>query len=158
MSELSTPGSPTTKPAAESETKERRGFHLGLCWGGVFSFCGLLALLTLQHLGLIDLETCGRTVIAFAHGREGYRKQVEVGMTRAEVERRLPRRSNQTQSFTTVCVLRKPGTTGPLGPGLDYPTPFDRVEYPEYGFDVIYHGKIDELHDEWKVVAVEDRK
>lgn len=40
-------------------------------------------------------------------------------------------------------------------------TPYIKVEYPEYGFNVIYHGEwrgVGGDTSNWKVIAVEDRK
>ncbi len=42
-----------------------------------------------------------------------------------------------------------------------YPAPNIRVEYPEYGFDVIYYGEwrgVDGDTSDWKVIATEDRE
>ena len=42
-----------------------------------------------------------------------------------------------------------------------YPTPYIRAEYPEYGFNVIYHGDWrgpGGNTSDWKVIAVEDRE
>ena len=152
------PPPPKGEQPAKPKRTDRRYLHLGLCWGGIVCFCGCVVLLTLQHLGLIDLETWGRTAIAFVHGRDSYRSQVEIGMTRQDVEGRLGSRVKNGRQFIKVCVLRAPGSTGPLPPELDYPTPFSRVDYPEYGFNVIYHGKDFDHLDDWQVIAIEDRK
>lgn len=57
-----------------------------------------------------------------------------------------------------LCVLIGPGVSGTPPPMASYPKPFLKAEYPEYGFDVFYHGKLDEPMDAWKVVAVEERE
>jgi len=113
-----------------------------------------LGFVLLDQADIIDLGSSAKQMWVRCVGREAMREKVQLGMTRGEVVSRIGTTNGPT--FATMCVLTKPGTTP--SPGLDYPTPFTKGEYPEYGFNVVYHGKDVLQQDDWKVIAVEDRK
>ena len=139
----------------DDEPKPKRRSALRHALGGLaLLFLLALGFVLLDQAGIVNLGGSARQMWVRCVGREAMREKVRVGMTRGEVVSRIGTSSGPT--FATMCVLTKPGTAPP--PGLDYPTPFTKAEYPEYRFNVVYHGKDVDQQDEWKVIAVEDRK
>ncbi len=106
----------------------------------------------LERAGLTDWSTLWRYVRTAFTDRRAAREKVFVGMYQEEVEKQIGRGGGPgyiTQIWQSD--LDRPPVPCP------YSLPFKRAEYPEFGFDVIYHGR-DVLHqDDWEVVAVVDR-
>lgn len=143
-----------------SEPRPKRRSAWRHATGGLM-LCGFVAanLWLVERAGWTNWREWWReTWVQLRGGSHSLREKVQLGMTREEVKRNLWGEPEQPWSNTVISIRTPDCDSGLLPRYLAYPCPFARVDYPEYGFTVIYHGKPDEPKNEWKVVAVEDRK
>jgi hypothetical protein len=90
-------------------------------------------------------------------GRSGL-KHVVMGMPRSAA--RIVLLGDREPGYAVFCGGLPPPAPHHR-PVRSYPCPYIRMEYPEYGFDVIYHGEWrgpDGDTSDWKAIAVEDRE
>lgn len=139
----------------DDEPKPKRRSALRHALGGLaLLVCIGLSTWLLERAGLTNWSTWWRYVRTAFDDRRAARKKVLTGMSQEEVERQLG--CGDESGFVTVSWCVKPGPGPVVRP--PYPIPFKRVEYPEYGFDVVYSGGQIASNAGWQVVAVEDRK
>jgi hypothetical protein len=145
---------------SEGEPKPNRRNAWRQALGGLMLLGCLLANLWLiERAGWTDFRGWWqRAVVQLRGGSNALREKVRMGMTREEVKQILWGEPEQPWSNVVVSIRVPDGESGPLPRYLDYPCPFARVEYPEYGFNVVYHGQDLSNQDDWTVVGVEDRE
>jgi hypothetical protein len=122
--------------------------------GGFALTCLLLtAAILLERARITDWGTWWQQVRRPYLDRQTARERVRPGMTRGQVEAEIGEGSGG--DFVTVSWCIKPGSGGA---GPPYPLPYTRLEYPRFGFDVVYHCIDLNQPATWKVTVVEDRR